>query len=241
MTTETSRPIAARLLVRAEDVVLAAWIAVAAPLLATHGSFELLETGRPLDGVLLLASVAAAALALVSHPTDEGSGWAPIGAWIGPLTGGTLLVTMTGFSALGAPEGWSAPIAIAVLAGIGLVRLAVGPLAAPVRRALVTPFVLVSGSLFWSVIGAVIGPGGSGGSAAISAQELRDGIANNTPGAGLFALVLLAFTAVYYAMLVYAPRQVADTEGSPLAWLVRYALFVASVLFGIGWVSAFGL
>jgi hypothetical protein len=225
-------------LLRAEDLVLALWIAIAAPLLVTHGSFELLETGRPLDGVLMLASVAAAILCLVSHPAIESGDWAPIGAWIGPLTGGALLVAMSGFSALGAPEGWTTPIAVAVLVGIAIVRLVAGTLSASVRRALVTPFILVSGSLFWSVINAVIGPSGS---STISAQELRDALANNTPGAGLFTLVLLAFTAVYYAMLVYAPRQVAEREGGPVTWLVRYGLFVASVLFGLGWITAFGL
>jgi hypothetical protein len=225
-------------LLRGEDVVLAVWIAFAAPLLVTQGSFQLFETGRPLDGVLMLASVAAALLCLVSHPATESGDWAPLGAWIGPLTGGALLVTMTGFSALDAPDGWTAPIAIAGLVGIGIVRLAVGTLSASIRRALVTPLVLVSGSLFWSVIDAVIGPSGT---STISAQELRDALANNTPGAGLFALALLAFTAVYYAMLVYAPRQVADKEGSPLAWLARYALFVASILFGLGWINALGL
>jgi len=236
---EATRAPGSRLwLFRAEDLLLALWIALAAPLLATHGSFELLETGRPLDGVVLLASVGAALLALIGHPRDDDGNWAPLGAWIGPLTGGALLVAFTGFSALGAPDPWTTPIAIAALAGVGALRLALGPLSAPARRALVTPFILVSGSLFWSVIDAVVGPAGT---STISAQELRDAIANGTPGAGMFALVLVAFTGVYYAMLVYAPRQVAEKEGSPPAWLIRYALFLASVLFGLGWINAFGL
>jgi hypothetical protein len=46
---------------------------------------------------------------------------------------------------------------------------------------------------------------------------------------------------VYYAMLVYAPRQVAEREGGPVAWLARYALFVAATLLGIGWVGQLGV
>ncbi len=51
---------------------------------------------------------------------------------------------------------------------------------------------------------------------------------------------LLAFSAVYYAMLVYAPRQVAEREGGLLTWLLRYALFVAGVIFGLAWPRLFG-
>ncbi len=46
---------------------------------------------------------------------------------------------------------------------------------------------------------------------------------------------LLAFSAVYYAMLVAAPRQVAEREGGLVSWVVRYLLFVVGVAFGIAW------
>jgi hypothetical protein len=192
---------------------------------------------RPLEGIVILASVAAALLCLVSKTAGDTTGWAPIGAWIGPLSGGLLLVAMTGFTALSAPDSWNTPLVAAGLAGVVIVRLAIPSLSVAARRALVTPFVLVSGNLFWSAIDAVIGPGGG----TVTAPELRDALANNTQGAGAFALVLLAFAAVYYAMLVYAPRQIAEREGNPLAWMVRFGLFVVSVLFGLGWVNAFGL
>jgi hypothetical protein len=41
-------------------------------------------------------------------------------------------------------------------------------------------------------------------------------------------------------MLIYAPRQIAEREGSPLVWLVRFGLFLVSVAFGIGWLSLLG-
>ncbi len=74
----------------------------------------------------------------------------------------------------------------------------------------------------------------------VSASQLKDAIESGVPGASTVGLALLAFSAVYYAMLIYAPRQIADGKANPLAWLARYALFVASVLFGLGWVNAFG-
>jgi hypothetical protein len=50
---------------------------------------------------------------------------------------------------------------------------------------------------------------------------------------------LVAFSAVYYAMLVYAPHQVAEREGGVVTWLLRYALFVAGVTFGLVWPRVF--
>jgi hypothetical protein len=161
-----------------------------------------------------------------------------MGASVGPLTGGLLLVTVAGFSALNPPPGATMPLAVGAIVFVVLVRLFVPRLSSPARRALVTPFALVSGSLFWGFINAVLGPGGASG---VTAAQLREALLGSVPGAGAVGLALLAFSAVYYAMLIYAPRQIADGESSPLAWLARYGLFVASVLFGLGWVNALGL
>ncbi len=224
---------------RAEDILLTAWIAVAAPLLVTAGQFRLLDTGRPFEGTLILLSVAAALVCFVTpstaSSTDPGNG---LGGYVGPLSGGMILVGAAGFSALSAPDNVVLPILAVGVVAVVLLRLRVRALAPTTRRALVTPFVLVSGSLFWSAVDAVIGSNGASG---VTASQLRDALVNNTPGAGTFALVLLAAAAVYYAMLVYAPRQIADREGGAVTWLIRFGLFVVSVLFGVGWLNALGL
>lgn len=225
-------------LVRVEDLVLAVWIALAAPLLVRAGNLQPFQTDRPIEGALILASVLAALVCLVTRTSDGAVARANTGASIGPLSGGVLLVAFAGFSALSAPSGWTVPIAIGGIAAVGIIRLRVASLPSTSRRALVTPFVLVSGSLFWGFVDAVIGPEGASG---VTVSQLRDAVASGVPGAGTVALALLAFSAVYYAMLVYGPRQIADGEGNPLAWLVRYGLFVFSVLFGLGWVNALGL
>jgi hypothetical protein len=196
----------------------------------------MLDTGRPLEGVVILASLAAALLCFVT--TAPGTEGRPIGGYFGPLTGGVMLVAASGFTSLSAPDGWALPIVVAGVAAVVVLRLRYPVLPAPTRRGLVTPFVLVSGSIFWSVVEAVIGPSGASG---VTAKQLRDALVENAPGVGAFGLALLAAAAVYYAMLVYAPRQIADTEGSGSAWVVRFGLFVVSVLFGVGWINAFGL
>lgn len=65
-------------------------------------------------------------------------------------------------------------------------------------------------------------------------------------GAGFQAIafelgVVVAFSGIYYAMLIYAPRQVAEPEGGPLTWLVRYGLFLASVTVGAAWLRPLGV
>ena len=134
-------------------------------------------------------------------------------AAVGPFVGGLLLVTISGFTALGATNAaiYAALVAVAIV--MVAVRFAVPPLNVPARRGLVAPFVLVAGGLYWSFIAAVSG----------------------TRGAPLYFLV--AFSAVYYAMLVYAPRQIAEREGAGWAWLLRYLAFVVSIVLGIGWLG----
>jgi hypothetical protein len=41
-------------------------------------------------------------------------------------------------------------------------------------------------------------------------------------------------------MLVYAPRQLVEREGTPRVWIGRFALFVVSVAFGVRWLAAIG-
>jgi hypothetical protein len=90
---------------------------------------------------------------------------------------------------------------------------------------------MVAGGLFWTFIAAISGePGSATPATAIS-----------NPQTGVAAVgFLLAFSAVYYAMLVYAPRQVAEREGGPVTWVIRYALFVAGVTFGLAWPRLLG-
>ncbi len=191
------------------------------------------DSGRPLDGLVRLAAVLAALVCIAARrrPTVPGERPSPNHAATGPLTGGLLLVTISGFVALDVSQ---PAIVLACLAAAAVLMLAVRlrapALSTPVRRVLVSPFVLVTGGIFWSVIEEVTGPGG-----------LQVGHVSLDPRAEPVALLFLAgFSAVYYAMLVYAPRQVAEREGGVVAWLLRYAAFALSVVFGLGWLRVLG-
>jgi hypothetical protein len=58
--------------------------------------------------------------------------------------------------------------------------------------------------------------------------------------AAFVVLMIVGGLAAFYAMLVVAPRQLADPEDAGFRWVVRFALFLVASLFGIGWLGALG-
>jgi hypothetical protein len=199
---------------RVEDLLITGWVAIASPLLfrlsSDKGPFD---PGQPVEGLLRLGAVVGVLACLAARRKTDGTTSLSNWAAVGPFVGGLLLVTISGFTALRATN---AAIYVGLLAAAILmvaVRFVVPPLDTRARRVLVAPFVLVAGGLYWSFIEAVSG----------------------TRGAPLFFLI--AFSAIYYAMLIYAPRQVAEREGGGLVWLLRYVVFAVSIALGMGWLS----
>jgi hypothetical protein len=214
-----------------EDWLLAAWVSVATPLLfRAQGGGGPFDSGAPLLGALRILAVAGALVCLAARrtPIDTAVSRPSLvkGGAIGPLVGAILLVTISGFTALDLPSGVGGFVVIAALAGMVVVHVVVPPLAAPIRRILVTPFVLVSGGLFWTLIAAITGEPGSATPAAAVANPAT------ALAAGGF---LVAFSGVFYVMLIFAPRQVAEREGGVVTWLLRYVLFAAGVVAGLAW------
>ena len=228
---------------RPEDLVLAAWVGLASPLFAAgqSGGSGPFDSGQPLQGALRLAGVAGALLCLATRAADRPAQPSILQSGIaGPVVGGLMLVGASGFGALGQDPaaGFAATlvagVAVAVLGGFGLLpRL---PVAA--RRALITPFVLAAGGIFWGVVRAVAGPAGSGGSGGLGLSPGQ--LIAILPAAAFPIAIVTAGAAVYYAMLIYAPRQIAEREGGAVVWLGRFALFLISVAFGVGWLSLLG-
>jgi hypothetical protein len=222
------------LLLRAEDLLLAGWVAIASPLLFRAGGDKgPFDSGQPLEGLLRICAVLGVLVCLAARrKVDPGSPPRPSllnRGSVGPFVGGLLLVTISGFTALGAPTGAVyAVLLVAAVAAIAI-RIAVPPVRVPVRRALVSPFVMVAGGLYWTVIEQVVGTPG--------VAAVRRGAAVDQHGAELLLLFLVAFSAIYYAMLIYAPRQIAEREGGVVEWLLRYATFAVSIALGIGWLS----
>jgi hypothetical protein len=246
------------LFIRAEDLVLAGWVGLVAPAIAqvggTAGPFD---SGHPIDGMIRLAGFCGAIACLATRspvaPVASGgaatdSGGAAAGssapaapdraavnsASVGPLVGGLMLVGGSALAEFGLDPAAAFAPAFGVVMVIALAQSHLPVLRTSVRRALVTPYLLAAGGLFWSVVRQVSGGLGSG--------------SGNGTGATLGALptiagpigLLILGAAVYYAMLIYAPRQIAEREGGPIEWLARFALFVASVGLGLGWLSILG-
>lgn len=167
----------------------------------------------------------------MKRPKDEAQKPSILGrASVGPLTGGVLLVLISGFTALGLPSNAAVILVIAAIAGGVALRVAGPPVPVNFRRALVSPFAMVAGGIYWNVIAQV--------SPARGFTEARRAFGLDPHGALLLLGFLAAFSAVYYAMLIYAPRQVAEPEGGVVEWVLRYAVFLVSIFLGIGWLAA---
>ncbi len=212
---------------------MSAWIAIASPIIfrasSDKGPFD---AGEPIQGIIRLLAVLGVLICIAARrPASEGLSERSIlnRASVGPFVGGLLLVVISGFTALGTPQ----EVVLLVLAGavIAMVatRVAVPPIPVAVRRALVSPFVMVAGGIYWTVIEAVAG---TPGFASAREHPLLGGWA--APAALGF---LAVFSAVYYAMLIYGPRQVAEREGGTLEWALRYGIFLVSIVLGIGWLA----
>jgi len=223
-------------LILAEDWLLAAWVAIATPFLfRVQGGAGPFDGGAPLIGTLRLAAVFGALICLAARPDPN----APVGesrsiiqrGAAGPLTGGLLLMAISGFTALDVTSNVGLGVIAAAIVAMLVVHFAVPPFNGVMRRALVTPLVMVAGGLFWTFIAAISGEPGS----ATPVTAVAD------PQTAVAAIAfLLAFSAVFYAMLVYAPRQVAEREGGFITWVLRYALFIVGVAFGLAWPRLFG-
>jgi hypothetical protein len=221
---------------RAEDLLLAGWVGLANPLLAqAQGGGDPFASGQPIDGLIRLAGVAGALICLGTRTAGlPAQADQPIltGGAAGPTVGGLMLVGASGLAALGlAPEAAFFPL-FGVVVVLLLLRDHLPALPTATRRALITPFVLAAGGIFWSFVRGVTGGAGSFGDVGSLLAEAP----TIAPVLGILALG----AAVYYAMLVYAPRQIAEREGGPLAWFARYVLFLASLVLGFGWLGLLG-
>lgn len=222
--------------VRGEDWLLAGWVALASPVLVrAGGSAGPFESGHTAQGLLFLAGFAGAIACLAtrnSGPAVQSPGVLASGA-VGPLAGGLLLVGGSAASELGFdPEIVFGPTMVALVL-FTLLQSRLPALPTAVRRAFVMPYLMSAGGLFWSVVHTItagLDPGSVFGSSAA-------GVSGEVT---LVVGLLIASAAVFYAMLIYAPRQIAEREGGPIEWLARFGLFLAGVIFGLGWLSLLG-
>ena len=237
-------------LLRLEDVALVIWVAAVAPILGTRapavGTGE--ATTDPGLGLLAVAAGVGALAMLAFRPAGDdlwsafergrSSGFVASVrenaiAWASfVVLVAIALVLDDGLAHLGirTGEGFYFLVIIGgtllMFASRALPTIPVGA-----RRLLVTPFVLLAGGFFDDTVGGLFGaldPGGLLGSAPDAA------------GVALVVGLAVLMSAPFYALLVFAPRILADREGSVAAWVVRYVVFLAGSLGGVDWLVTLG-
>jgi hypothetical protein len=220
-----------RNLFRAEDVLLGL-VNLVAPTTLHVGLDRSDDPSAGLGLVLLLALLGAVA-AIGLRPADQpaiaaGGLQAPRIVLVGPLLGGLFLVGALAGEQLGMSDG-------SLIGGLGVVAAGLAaagarylPVTSPgIRRALVTPLILVGAGIFSSFAGGIIG-------GLDVAGMIRDAPAVGIGFAVFASVLLLGGIGAFYAMFVAAPRELADPEMSRLLWIPRFVLFVITALLGLG-------
>jgi hypothetical protein len=216
--------------VRVEDVLLAIWLIVIVPVFAPATGSEPTAGPNLVLGLLDLVGLLAFAACLGAR-SEAGvqSGLMARGDVlyaVGPLFGAVAFAFDDLGERLGLPDGLAwLPLALALVIGI-LARLALPPLSAVQRRALITPFILIASRFFTDFVGGFTG--------LLDLRQLASAATEPDGVAGTAFVVAFATVAIaiFYLMLVFAPRQVADREGTAGQWVVRFALFVVSLALG---------
>ncbi|MDQ3880637.1 MAG: hypothetical protein M3295_06165, partial [Chloroflexota bacterium] len=219
-----------------EDLLLFAWAAVAQPVLFTDSAApsDDLFLGRddPLLGALYVFACAGAVVALLTRDADTSSQAASLGPEdeapvAGPMAAGILIVFAAGLDLFGAalPD-W--PIVVVFGAAFGgiFLRRRLPPLTGVARRALVAPYVMAAAGIF--------------DQATSTTDRLLDlrlvAELRSSDDIGIVLVVAgigVAVSAFYYAMLIFAPRRLAGDTASSATWVIRYLVFLASVIVGV--------
>ena len=228
-----------------EDLALTAWNAIAVPILGSGAGAPLLALGEPptpIVGLIQLLAVLGALAAFATRPVGARLPRLDVGdgryALLGPLIGGIAFVAGSASSHLGTNlDGPVTGIAFLVVIVAILLNDRLPTIGQPIRRALVLPFILVCAGIFDGFAADLLRD--------VDLIELFRAATIDETGFGLFILeMLLAALGAFYAMFVVAPRVLVAAEGpGPIGcvtWPLRFALFIVSSLFGIGWLAVLG-
>lgn len=225
---------------RFEDAALAGWNIIAVPLVAGSATLgPLIQLGSEphlLAGIVQLVAVLGAIVAIATRPAGARPSGLPgptIGtmeAIIGPLILGVAFVAGSASSYLGVSlDGPITGIAFLMI----VAAMAFGDrfpiIDAGLRRLLVLPFILVCAGIF----------NGFAADLLVGLDPRMIAAASFSAEAGfvLFvAIMLLGGLAMFFAALVAAPRILADPTQSG-AWPLRFVVYVASAMLGIGWLT----
>ncbi|HVM29437.1 MAG TPA: hypothetical protein VM305_01515 [Candidatus Limnocylindrales bacterium] len=187
---------------------------------------------NPLSALFSLVAAGGAIVAVATRVPgearfDPGPSSADARAWmIGPFIGGVAFVGGTSLERLGLPGGGLLiflALAAAVASFVLGDRLPV--MSRPARRMLVTPFVVMAAVLFHDPA-SLFSEGLAG-----STELLSWLLAPENLVLTLYVLAIIGFAGwIFYAMLIFVPRELADPGGSTRSWAVRFAFFYVTLV-----------
>jgi len=209
---------------RVEDVLLLGWLLVGAPIGRLIGG---LATGDGPSGLIWVGSVVLAVVVVATRsPGDpaisfDGASsprsYAPL-----PFLLSLSIVADQGMERLGLESDWVIGVAFLVTMASYVLAPHLPSLPRAIRRLMIVPFLLIAGTVFGGLVSDLSG---------LFDYRPLLGDPTTTPSAflGLLGLDVL-FSGFFYLAFVFAPRMVAEAEGSWRAWLVRYAAFLAATI-----------
>jgi hypothetical protein len=185
----------------------------------------------PLLGAFALLAAIGAMVALATRVPGESRSLEPESRYwiIGPFVGAVGLTAGSSLELLGIEGGdivTGPALIVAVLSVVFAARLPI--VERPVRRLLMAPFVLLSGAVFQGLAAELMG--------ALTGVVDLPAVLAHPDAIQLLLLIItvsLAVSWIFYAMLVFAPRELADPGAPTRWWALRFGLFWASVIVGL--------
>jgi hypothetical protein len=226
---------------RAEDLLLAGWNAAGVPLLAAGSLGPVVALGdepNTVAGIVQLLAIAGAIVAIATRPSGMDPELAKLVGQIrlgfmGPLVGAVTFVSGSASTYLGfGVDGLAIGIAFLAIIAAMLLGDRLPVIDAGLRRALILPFIGVSAGVFNGFAADMLD--------GLDVGELLTSLTVDQTGFGVFILTMLvAGLGFFYAALVVAPRTLVTPEdaGGCLVWPLRFALYLVSAVFGIGWLA----
>jgi hypothetical protein len=228
--------------IQAEDVTLAL-ILIATPFV--QPITNLLPVFGPqndfLGGLVAFLAAVGAMVAMATRVPDENrlekppttaaaqQDVLPVRIWlVGPFIGAVGFVAGDSLDRMGLPGGDALvgiAFLVAMVAFVFARRLPV--VSRTTRRLLVGPFVLLSGAFLQQVAASVT-------SSFAGTDVLGQLLALHNPALEVELLGIIGFAAlIFYEMLVFAPRELADPGASTRSWAIRFTVFYVSLLVAI--------
>lgn len=223
-----------------EDVILFFWLTVFTPFLdfALGNSLRDLDIGAinshipnaiALGMIFILSAILAIACSVTRAPLPGGDQEFYEGTGFGyahlPMIASTGIIVFLGLDLLGLEDlGIGMLCGILGLFGVGLTFYKHMPmLDFAIRRMLMTPFILLSTTLFSASVQPLVGRFAASDFSRLVQSEL-----------GRFELgLILAAAVVYYLMFVFAPRMIAGSRGGWLPWSLRFVMYIVGFILNL--------